>query len=250
VLDSTFEGNWRVGVGLQALNPAGLVAQRLQFSDFTGYALRASDNVSVAYGSATPVMNTITDISIDGVSASTPGSSDGTAESGLWVGEPVANGVHRIRVRNCAWAGIETTGNSWNTTFSDLDIDMSGPYAVTGIGVYLEHFTIGDTFTNFSIAGVKTGFNAEWDDGTPGNEGAQNDTIENGTISAAGWSGGGNTAGVYLDEGTGSMTITGVTFIGQNWAGIGAYKSAGTDTISGNTDQLAAGAVPLSTAHI
>ena len=59
--------------------------------------------------------------------------------------------------------------NAWNTTFSDLDIDMSGPDQSSGVGVYLEHFSMHDTFTNFVITGVQRGITAEWDDGTVGN---------------------------------------------------------------------------------
>ena len=242
VLDSTFEGNWAVAVGLLAVNPDGLVAQRLTFSHFTDEGIRASNNQLASYGGSTPVIDSITDISVDGVSRSTPGASNGTAEAGIWIGEPVANGVHRIRIRNVSWSGIETVNNSWNTVFSDLDIDMSGPHADVGVAVYLEHFSIGDTFTNFVITGSREGFNAAWDDGTAGNEAARNDTIENGTIDASGWTQGGHTAGVYLDEGTGSTTITGVTFKNQNWAAIGAYKNSGTNTISNNTYQLGTGA--------
>ena len=62
---------------------------------------------------------------------------------------------------------------------------MSGPYASSAVGVYLEHYSIGDTFSNFAITGADIGFNAEWDYGTPGNEAARNDTIKNGTIDAA-----------------------------------------------------------------
>jgi hypothetical protein len=248
VLDSTFEGNWQIGVGVLAMNPNGLVAQRLQLSHFNEEGIRASDNDSVDYGSSTAVIDTISDISVDGVAESTPGDSGGTAEAGLWIGHPVTNGVRRIKIRDVAWSGIETVNNSWNTTFSDLDIDMSGPHRGVGVAVYLEHYSLNDTFTNFSFTGVKVGFNAEWDDGTPGNEAAQNDAIENGTIDAAGW-GSGSTTGVYLDEGTGNTTITNVIFKNQTWAAIGAYKPAGTIAISNNSYQLASGAVAVSPNH-
>jgi hypothetical protein len=250
VLDSTFNGNWAIAVGLNAVNPDGLVAQRLQFTDFTDGGLRASDNTHASYGGSTAVINTITDISVDGVSESTPGGSNGTAEAGLWVGEPVTNGVHRILIRNVAISGIETVNNSWDTTFSDLNIDMSGPHAVSGIGVYMEHYTTNDTFTNFVITGAGTGFNGEYDDGIAGNAAAYNDTIENGTIDASGSTRDGNTVGVYLDAGTGPTTITNVTFKNQNWAGIGAFENIGPTTISGNTYQLATGGVQRSPNHV
>jgi hypothetical protein len=250
VLDSTFDGNWAVGVGLLAANSDGLVAARLHFSHFTDEGIRASDNVQVPYGSPTPVINTISDVSVDGVGASSPGSSGGTAESGLWIGEPVANGVNRISISDCAWSGIELVGNAWNTTFSDFTIDTTGPHAVNGVAVYMEHFTTNDVFTNFQITGARVGFAAEWDNGVAGNGAAQNDTIKNGTIDARGWSGTGNTAGVYLDAGTGSTTVENVTFENQNWAGIGAYQSAGVDTFSNNTFAVAPGAADVSPGHL
>ena len=250
VLDCTFSGNWAIGVGLDAVNPNGLVAQRLTFADFTDGGLRASDNAHASYGGSTAVINSITDISVNGVSKSTPGASDGTAEAGIWVGEPISNGVHRILIKNVSNAGIETVNNSWNTTFSDLNINMSGPHAASGVGVYMEHSTTHDTFTNFVITGTATGFNAEWDDGIAGNAAAHSDTIENGTIDASGWTRTGNTAGVYLDAGTGPMTVTNVAFKNQNWAGIGAYRNIGPNSFSGNTYQLATGAVQMSANHV
>jgi len=249
VLDCTFEGHGVIPVGLRATNVSGLVAQRLVFSHFTDEGIRASENATVPYGTATPTIDTISDISVDGVSRSTPGSSSGTAEAGLWIGHPVTNGVRRIRIRNVSSTGIETVSNSWDTTFSDLDIDMSGPNQVRGVGVYMEHFTLGDTFTNFLITGAMTGFNAEWNDNIAGNAAAHNVTITNGTIDATG-STAVRTAGVYLDEGTDSTTITNVTFKNQNWAGIGAFRIIGNNVFSGNTFQLGPGAVQISPGHI
>jgi hypothetical protein len=250
VLDCTFEGHAVVPVGLLATNPDGLVAQRLVFTHFTDEGIRASDNQAVSYGGSVPQINSISDISVDGVSYSTPGASDGTAEAGVWIGEPVTNGVQRIRVRNVSISGIETVNNSWNTTFSNLDIDMSGPNQSGGVGVYMEHFTLHDTFTNFSITGARVGFNGEWDDGTPGNAGTHFTTIQNGTVDSTGSTLSGHQAGVYLDAGTEATTVTNVTFKNQNWAGIGAYQTIGTNNFSGNTFQLRTGAVQVSTSHL
>jgi hypothetical protein len=250
VLDCTFSGSWAIPVGLNAVNPNGLVAQRLQFTNFVDGAIRASNNSLASYGGSTAAIDTITDISINGVSESTPGRSGGTAEAGIWIGQPVTNGVHRILIRNVANAGIETVNNSWNTTFSDLNIDMGGPHAAAGVAVYMEHFTTRDTFTNFVITGAATGFNTEWDNGIAGEAAAHGDTIENGTIDATGARRAGNTAGVYLDAGTGPMIVTNVTFKNQNWAGIGAYRDIGPNSFSGNTYRLATGAVQVSPNHV
>ena len=250
VLDCVFHGNNVIQFGLLARNPDGLVAQRLQFYDFTGVALWASDDTTVAYGAKTPIINSISDIYVDGVSASPPGSSDGTAEAGLWIGHPVTNGVHRIETHNVSWSGIETVSNSWNTTFSDINIDMSGPNESAGVGIYLEHFNYNNTFENFSIRGANTGINAEWDDPSWGGVAAAHNTvIENGTIDAAG-ANSKQTIGIWLDEGTDSTTITGVKFLNQNWAAICEYEITGTNNVSGNDySGLGAGVPAISTGH-
>ncbi len=249
VLDSVFDGNGVIAVGLLDYDPQGLVAARLVFSSFTDEGLRASDNVQVAYGAPTPVIGSISDITVTGIGRSTPGSSNGTAEAGLWIGEPVADGVTRVKIRNVAWSGIEICNNVWNTTFSDLDINMTGSEAHAGVGVYLEHYSRNLVFNQFQMAGVAAGFNAEWDDGVTGNAAAHDTTIENGTINAAGWASG-NTVGLYLDQGTESTTVTNVAFENQNWAAIGAYRTIGTNAYAGNSYTLAADVPDLSSAHL
>jgi hypothetical protein len=252
ILDCTFDGNGVVPVGLLAYNPQGLVAQRLTFAHFTDEGIRASDNVTVAYGASTPVIKTISDISVTDVSRPVPGSSNGTAEAGLFIGHPVTNGVRRIKVRNVSWSGIETANNAWDTTYSDLDIDMSGTNSAAGVGVgvYMEHFSRKLVFTNFVITGSRVGINGEWNDGVAGNAAAHNDTIQNGTIDASGWTKPGETVGVYLDTGTDTTTITGVQFKNQSWAGIGAYQTVGTNQFSGNTFSLAPGAAQITYSHM
>jgi len=150
-----------------------------------------------------------------------------------------------------SWSGIETVNNAWNTSYSDLDIDMSGPHQSHGVGVYMEHFNRNVVFENFAFTGVKVGFNGEWADPSWGSSAAaHNVTIRNGTIDSSGSTLAGNQAGIYLDEGSESTTITGVTFKNQNWAGIGAYKPTGTNTFTTNTYQLTAGAVEVSSSHM
>jgi hypothetical protein len=250
IMDCVFKGSKAIAIGVNGYNPTGLVMQRDQFFNFTDEGARLSNNSAVGYGGSTPHITTLTDLYIDGVSRATPGASNGTAEAGLWVGHPVDNGVHRIQVLNVSISGIETANNSWDTTFSDLTINMGGANQASGVGVYMEHYTYHDTFTDFNITGVKAGFNAEWDYGTAGNAGAHFTTIDGGTIDAAGSSLPGNQVGVYLDQGTESTTVTNVTFNNQNTAGIDAYNTTGTNTFSNNTANLAPGAVPISTAHL
>ena len=238
-------------MGLDAVNPAGLVAERLTFVHFTDEGIRASDNVQVAFGASTPKIDTISDISVDGVSRSVPGSSQGTAESGVWIGHPVVNGVHRIRIRNVSWSGIETVNNAWNTTFTDLDIDMSGANAVLGVAFYMEHYSYNLVISNFSITGSDVGIKAEWNDPTWGGvAAAHNTTISNGVIDASGWNRSGHTVGLFLDQGTESTSVSGVTFKNMNFAAIDAYNTVGRNRFGGNTYKLAHGAKILSAAHM
>ena len=251
VLDCTFRGGGAVSFGLLALNPSGLRVERSQFFAFTDVAVRLSDNVSVAYGSSTPVIESVQDILVDGVSRPVPGSSNGTAEAGLWVGHPVRNGVHRVQVRNVSWSGIQTVNNAWDTSFDDLDVDMGGSRQAAGVGVYMEHYTRNVTFDRVNITGVKIGFAGEWADPSWGGlAGAHNVKIRTGVIDSAGSTLPGRQAGVYLDEGTESITVTGLTFKNQNWAGIGAYRNIGSNSFTQNTFAMDPGAVQISTEHI
>ena len=235
VLDCTFRGNRSIPYGLLVYNPSGFQARRLEFYDFTDVALRASNNTLVAYGGQTPKLTAISDIHVDGVSRPTPGSSHGTAEAGLWIGHPVTEGVRRVRIRNVSWAGLETVNNSWDTVFSDLDIDMSGPTQRAGVAVYMEHYNFNNTFENFTITGAKVGFTAEWaDPATGGKPGANFVKIRNGSVDAAKSTLAGNQAGVYLDEGSHATSVKNVRFLNQNWAGIGAYRNSGTVDLEQN----------------
>jgi hypothetical protein len=217
VLDCVFRGNKVIPYGLLAYSPGGLVAERLQFDDFTDEGIRASDNITVPYGAATPRIETISDIDVNGVTRAVPESSNGTAEAGLFIGQPALNGVRRIKVRNVSLSGIEVANNSWDTTFRDLDIDMSGPNQAGGVGIYLEHFSYHDVFDDFWLTGVRTGIHAEWNDPAWGGvAGAHFTTIENGVIDAAGSTLPGNQAGIYLDAGTEATVIQGVVFRNQN----------------------------------
>jgi hypothetical protein len=251
VLDTVMRGGWAVPVGLLAYNPSGLRVERSEFRSFTDVGVRLSDNVGVAYGAATPTIGVVQDILIDGVSRPVPGASNGTAEAGLWVGHPVAGGVHRIKVRNVSWSGIQTVNNARDTSYTDLDVDMSGARQSHGVGVYLEHFSHKLDFERFSLTGVKVGFNGEWADPAWGGSAAMhNVAIRNGVIDSSGSTLAGNQAGIYLDEGSESTTVSGVTFRNQNWAGIGAFRNIGTNAFSLNTFSLRPGAVTISPNHI
>ena len=241
VLDTVVRGNSVVEQGLLGFEPAGLTIQRCEFLDFLDFGIYADANDIVPYGSIVPHIKVISDIYVDGVTRQPPGSSDGTAEAGIEVGEPVDNGVSRIQIRNVSWMGIESESNSWNNTFSDIDIDMSGfsQYTATlglgNVGFYFEHFSYYDTLTNFRISGARLGTDCEWNDPAWNNQAAcHGTTIENGSIDATGGLSGYNSAGVYLDTGTDSTTVQNVTFENQSFAGIVADGAVGLNSFGPN----------------
>ena len=146
---------------------------------------------------------------------------------------------------------IETVNNAWDTSFTDLDIDMSGPRQAQGVGVYLEHYSRHLTFDRFSLTGVRVGVNAEWADPAYGSvAGAHFIEFTNGVIDSAGSTLPGNQAGIFLDVGTESVTVNSVFFRNQNWAAIAAYQTIGTNLFTQVKSQLQSSASLISSSHI
>lgn len=197
VLDVAFRGNKKVNYGLYALEPTDAEARRIWAGGFTGTAVRLSSN----HEGPGKDIRAISDIDIDGVIASTPGSSNGTDEAGLWVGEYSREGVMRIRVRNVYWSGIEPVNNANKTVFSDIDIDMglhkNSAKRNGGVGFYSEHYFVGGTLERFDIRGCLAAFFGEWAapewDHRPSTVDV---TIRNGKISDCG-------IGIGIDDGNG-----------------------------------------------
>lgn len=86
---------------------------------------------------------------------------DGTSEANLFIGGHCT--VNRIDLRRGGWMGLwtggisETTGaGCYQSTFQNMSITEQR------IGIYLEHDTIGCTFSNFEIQASHTGINSEW----------------------------------------------------------------------------------------
>jgi hypothetical protein len=55
---------------------------------------------------------------------------------------------------------------------------------------------------------------------------------------------------LFLDQGTESTSVSGVTFRNMNFAAIDAYNTVGRNRFTGNTYKLAPGAKTVSTAHM
>jgi hypothetical protein len=237
MLDTVVKGNKSVAYGVNNYAPQDSVYERLEFYDFTDVGLRTSTN----HIDATTIKR-IRDIYVNGVTRVPVNSSNGTAEAGLFIGHKVIEHVRRVKVRNVSWSGIEPVNACYDTEFSDLDIDMAGIPTGTRVGVYLEHYSWGSKFLKFLVVGCKTGFNCEWDSGS--GPAAKNVLFAYGEIV-------GGKAGINLDDGSGpGNAIDHVSFKGQTWAAVGAYKNKPNPVITNCTYQLPPGAVQFSTNHI
>lgn len=251
IQDSVFRGNWTLWHGLLLYLVENNVIERNEFYHFRDTAVRISNTAytgHIAYGEPVKAMRHISDIYVDGVSRATPGESNGTGEMGLWVGNPVTNGVERIKVRNVSWTGINVIDNPRDTVFRDLDIDMNGQFIAAAVPVYLEHWSYYNEFSNFWLRG-KHGFVCEWDDpawgGTPG---CRNNLIHSGVIDGVGnWS---NSIGINLDQGTYSTTVRHVRFVGQAKAAINLNNVAGVNDFTDNDfTGILPGALPIKYGH-
>lgn len=251
VQDSIFEGNWALWHGLFLLQVENNVIERNEFYHFRDTGIRISDTAytgHIQYGDPVKAIDHISDIFVDGVSRAVPGESNGTGEMGLWVGNPVTNGVERIKVRNVSWTGVNVIDNPRDTVFRDLDIDMNGEFIAAGVPVYLEHWSYFNEFRNFWLRGA-TGFVCEWDDpawgGTPG---CRNNFIHTGVIDGVGnWP---TSIGISLDDGTWSTTVRNVRFIGQQKAAINLNNVEGTNDFEDNDfTGIAPGALPIRYGH-
>jgi hypothetical protein len=235
-------GTSSIDVGINPEAYDGAVIQRVVLTTFNDHAIRLWANDHVPLGSTTRAANTVTDVVASDVHYATPGSNGGRTESAVWIGEPVTNGVHRIKV-SASFIGMETVNNSYNTVFTDFDVTCPNAYQ-SSAAVYLEHQTEYDTFSNFHIAQCDDSFNAEWYAGQT-TAAAHHDVITNGTLDARGAYGAGS-VGVYLDAGTEDVSVMNTTFIGQGTAGIVEHQILSRGSYSGNDfSQLAPGATPV-----
>jgi len=212
ILDTTVRGHGVLSAGVKARRLDGLVVERLvarRFRDF-GVLVDANDPERRA-----PRRRfRLEDVDVVGVGRPTPGSSMGTAEACVWIGD--AGSVRRVRVRSCAWSGLWTGTATRRSRFERIDVDRART------GVYLEHFTHGSTFSRLRIGpNVRVGLTAEWaDPGWGGRPASVDNVIEDSRFETM-------LAGVYLDEGTTRTTVRRSTFVNQEWAGIGDYRGDG-----------------------
>jgi hypothetical protein len=159
----------------------------------------------------TAVAQSITDVDVDGVREVVPGSSNGQAEYGIWIGNRVAEPVERLRVEHAWWSGLWTGSSSHDTVFRDLTIGSVD--RDNGNAVYNEHRTSGNTFERFALGpDVAEGFVCEWNYGS-GPGACAGNVFQDGTIDS-------RKVGVFLDEGQVGNTVRNVRFLNQSCAAI------------------------------
>ena len=232
VRDTWLDGNGVVD-GLIVRQPEGFVAQRVVARAFPGYGVLVDPNED-HYRARIPYV--LEDLAISQVMRPVPGSSNGTAESCLWLGS--TGTVKRVSAASCAVSGIWTGTANTGSHVEDVTVDR------TPVGIYIEHFTTGTTFRRLRIGpNVDRGVNAEW--ASPSNSGkpaSVDNVIENCYFHT-------RLVGVYLDEGTTRTVVRRCTFVGQDRAAIGDYKGIDNQYYGNNFSGIAPSAVSVSHDH-
>jgi hypothetical protein len=235
VLDLVLRGHGALRSGVAVTEPEGFRAARIVVRGFTDYGVL----VDASDPNRTSLRRSprLRDLDIAGVSRSTPGSSRGTAEACIWIGNPAT--VVDVRARRCAWTGLWTGTAATGTHFDRVEVDD------TPTGVYLEHFTHRSTFNRLRVGpSVRVGLTAEWADPSWGSEPASVDNVIDHSWFAT------SLAGVYLDKGTTRTTIRRTTFVGQQWAAIGDYFGVGNRYYENDYSAVAPSGAAVTHAHI
>jgi hypothetical protein len=226
IYDSFFEGHRALESGIRANVVSGLVVQRVVVRHFRQYGVFLSDNDRQSRAAAAR----ITDLNIASIKEHVPGTDDGRAEYGLWIGNTVRAPVARIRIRDFGWSGLWTGNNANDVRVRDFVID--GSARRDGNAVYIEHMTRRTVFERFRLGPrIKEGFVSEWDYGTDPTGAGIDNMVQNGVIDTN-KAGVGRRFGVLADDGTVHMTIRRVRFLHADFACI-IDRGRGT-VISGN----------------
>jgi hypothetical protein len=234
ILDVTIDGHGTIGAGIVVRQPDGLVIQRVRLRNLVDYGLLADTN-DQSTTLDTPML--IEDVDVAGVSRPVPGSSNGTAEACIWLGN--AGTLRRAKLRECAWMGVWTGTANRNSLVEDVDVDS------TPVGVYVEHFTTGVTFQQLHVGrNVGTGVNCEWADPSWGGRAAcTDDMIQDSTFES-------RRVGIYLDSGSTRTRVRGCVFVGQSSAAIVDYRGVDNSFDQNDFSRIAAGAAGISTDHL
>jgi hypothetical protein len=255
IRDTWLEGHKTATYGILSGNPTGEIFERDVINGFTNGGIRSYDNIQIGYAQAnsTPHFNHLSDLTVSeigedlqGTNPSNCGSSNGTEEAALFLGNPIDNGIQRLHLYNNCFLGINFVRNSFNINVSDVNIDGKvGGSKIGTIGIYFEHYSRNIHVTNFYIGpNVERCMTSEWDYGT-GDRPATDIYISNGTCNANLQSGAGSAgrSGITIDAGSCRHQVTNVIFQNVNnedifvWrpAGNGTWASPVSNWTSGNT---------------
>jgi hypothetical protein len=233
ILDTTVRGHGELSAGIEARRPEGLVIERVVARRFRDFGVLVDANDPDARGSGFR----LADVDVARVSRPTPGSSRGTAEACVWIGNH--GSVRRVRARSCGWSGLWTGTATRRTRFDAIDVDR------VPTGVYVEHFTHESVFRRLRIGpGVRVGLTAEWADPAWQRRPASVDNVIEDSHFAS------TLAGVYLDEGTTRTTVRRSTFVGQQWGGIGDYRGKDNELYANDFRGIAGAAQPVRHDHL
>jgi hypothetical protein len=233
IYDSTFEGHYALDTGIELRQVQDAVVQRVVVRHFRRQGLLVSDCCDDNWYDNPAEASRITDVDVDGVREVVPGSSDGRAEYGVWIGNGVRNPVERLRIEHAWWSGLWTGSSSHDTTFRNITIttvDRPG-----GNAVYNEHKTVRNTFRRFVLGpGIDEGFVCEWNYGS-GPGACTGNNFQEGTIMS-------REVGVYLDEGQVGNSVRRIRFLGQICAGVVDNDGSGNIVSGNNFGSIAPGA--------
>lgn len=206
VEDCVFNGNAIIGSGIHCVQPDGFVVLRSIARNLTSYGVYISDY---------PVQSNpdqsayVSELFVSGVRSSSPGSSNGTAEGGIWLGN--RGEIRQVRVTDCG-IGIWTGSHCLDAIVEKFSVNQCTT------GVYIENITRDSTFRDFFIgAQTQVGITSEWNVGNV-DLGGDSNRIQLGTIYAS-------SVGVYLDQGTKRTTLRSIRFKNCTWGNVGIYDS-------------------------
>lgn len=242
VLDTTFRGHGSLESAIRADQVERLIVRRVSIRGFRRYGVFVSDNDPASSATAT----LISDVNVRTVKERAPGSEEGRAEYGLWIGNSVREPVARIKIRDFGWAGLWTGNNANDVRFTDLDIDDSA--RAGGNAVYIEHKTRRNLFERFHLGpNIGEGFVSEWDYGTEPTGAGIDNLVRDGVIDTN-QRGVSDRVGVFVDQGTVGMKIRRVSFLHADYACI-VNLGRGTKISRNDYRRRAPGAVEVSTIH-
>jgi hypothetical protein len=236
IYDSVFEGHYALSSAIELVQVQGAVVQRVVVRHFRRQGVFVSDCCDANWYDNTAQAQTLTDIDVDGIHEIVPGSADGVAEYGVWIGNGVVNPVERLRIEHAWWSGLWTGSSSHDTIFRDITIaTVDRP---NGNAIYNEHETVRDTFERFQLGpNIEDGFSCEWNYGA-GAGACQNNVFQDGTIDSY-------KVGVYLDEGQVGNIVRRVKFLNQRCAAIVDRLGSGNSYSDNDYSGIAVGARAL-----